>query len=936
MEEHSKSPQELIQIELDPPKSDWMDPTVDFEARRGTWSYPGGPRTSSTSASPTRGSGPRRTRTGSCRPNWKEIILDGMRERLRQVPLVQALHGHLRALRRLRRQVPLLHRLRRSEEHAGAAGRAAALGLPQRLHHLRQGPRPPGRRAASSPPDVLKEWFYYFYQCTECRRCSVFCPYGIDTAEITMMARELLNLVGLNINWVMEPVANCYRTGNHLGIQPHAFKDNVEFLVDDLEEITGVRVEVPTSTARAPRSCSSSPPPTTSPTPALYTFMGYLVLLPRDRPGLHLAAPTPPRAATSASSPPHEMMKRLNAKIYAEAKRLGVKWILGGECGHMWRVLHQYMDTMNGPADFLEVPRSPITGTVFENAASTKMVHICEFTADLIQHGKLKLDPSRNDRYRVTFHDSCNPARAMGLLEEPRYVLRNVLQQLLRDAGEHHPRADLLLRRRRRPRHRREHGDAPARRAARAATPSRTCSEKHGVNLLACICAIDRATLPPPGAVLGAGRGRGGRARAGRQRPGDEGRGEAHDEPARRAAAAETEGGDRCMTRARSSPGWWSSWSWSPRRSGTTPPRGSAGGGAAAQAAAPTAPSASRRREYMRASHMDLLNEWRDEVVRDGNRDYVSDLERQDLRHEPDADLPRLPQRQGGVLRRVPQLPGGRPLLLGLPRRAGRRHRDGREPEGVPQSGRARPWSARPAVRPWSRCPRRPGAAARGTGRPPPGSAGRWSSTCRSCYETGAAQRCVDACHRVHNVPAFPTAKDEIKWIWTRSSRRPSATRTTSTSPRLQRHQPVLVLCNHCDNPPCVRVCPTQATWRREADGIVMMDLHRCIGCRYCMVACPYGSRSFNWRDPRPAIAEVHPRASPPARAAWSRSAPSARSGWPRGSCPACVEACAARRDASSATSRTRAREVRRLLAERFSIRRKPTLGTRPQVYYVV
>ena len=47
------------------------------------------------------------------------------------------------------------------------------------------------------------------------------------------------------------------------------------------------------------------------------------------------------------------MTKRLNAKIYDEAKRLGVKWILGGECGHMWRVIHQYMDTMNGPADFL-------------------------------------------------------------------------------------------------------------------------------------------------------------------------------------------------------------------------------------------------------------------------------------------------------------------------------------------------------------------------------------------------------------------------------------------------------------------------------------------------------------------------------------------------------------------------------------------------------
>jgi len=54
----------------------------------------------------------------------------------------------------------------------------------------------------------------------------------------------------------------------------------------------------------------------------------------------------------------------------------------------MWRVLHQYMDTFNGPADFLEQPVSPITGTKFENAKSTKMVHVIEFTADLIKKRK--------------------------------------------------------------------------------------------------------------------------------------------------------------------------------------------------------------------------------------------------------------------------------------------------------------------------------------------------------------------------------------------------------------------------------------------------------------------------------------------------------------------------------------------------------------------
>jgi Fe-S oxidoreductase len=190
----------------------------------------------------------------------------------------------------------------------------------------------------------------------------------------------------------------------------------------------------------------------------------------------------------------HEMIKRLNAKIYAEAKRLGVKWIMGGECGHMWRVLHQYMDTMNGPADFLEVPTSPITGTRFEHARSTKMIHIVEFTADLIKHGKLKLDPSQNDLLKVTFHDSCNPARAMGILEEPRYVLRNVCSHI-KEMPENTIREktfccgggaglgtdenmEMRLR-----------GGLPRGNAVRHV------QQKHGVNRLVAMCAIDRATL---------------------------------------------------------------------------------------------------------------------------------------------------------------------------------------------------------------------------------------------------------------------------------------------------------------------------------------------------------------------------------------------------------------------------------------------------------
>jgi len=344
--------------------------------------------------------------------------------------------------------------------------------------------------------DVLKEWWYYLYQCTECRRCSVFCPYGIDTAEITMLGRELTNLLGLNIDWIQAPVANCNRTGNHLGIQPHAFKDMIEFFVDEIEEVTGIKVE-PSFNRKGAEILFITPSGDVFADPGTYTCMGYLMLFHYlQSMGLDITWSTyASEGGNFGFFTSHEMAKRLNAKMYAEARRLGVKWILGGECGHMWRVVHQYMDTMNGPADFLEEPVSPITGTKFENAISTKMVHIMEFTSDLIKHNKLKLDPSRNDHLKLTFHDSCNTARGMGIFEEPRYVIKSVCNNFYEmppetireqtfccgsgaglNAGE-----DMELR---------------MRGGLARANAVKHVHEKYGVNMMAAICAIDRAALP--------------------------------------------------------------------------------------------------------------------------------------------------------------------------------------------------------------------------------------------------------------------------------------------------------------------------------------------------------------------------------------------------------------------------------------------------------
>ncbi len=211
----------------------------------------------------------------------------------------------------------------------------------------------------------------------------------------------------------------------------------------------------------------------------------------------------------------------------------------------------------------------------------------------------------------------------------------------------------------------------------------------------------------------------------------------------------------------------------------------------------------------------------------------------------------------------------------------------------------------------------------------------RWAmvANLRACLEKDGCRECIDACHRVHNVPDFGNPKDEIKWIWTVQYEEAFPEQGHEFIEEGLEARPVLVLCNHCDNPPCVSVCPTKATWKRE-DGIVMMDYHRCIGCRYCMAACPYGSRSFNWRDPRPFIDEIN-RDFPTRTRGVVEKCNFCQERLAQGLLPACVEACQERalvfgnlEDADS--------EVREILRSYHTIRRKPSLGTKPKVYYLV
>ncbi len=472
------------------PEKEWMDTPAEF--REGNWAYSAKQKAVKALGMPNVRDWSPGDEDWKLPENWKEIISEGFRERLDKF---RSFKIYMDICVRCGACADKCHFFLGSGDPKNMPVLRAELLRSVYRNDFTLAGKLLKKYAGARPltMEVVKEWFLYFFQCTECRRCSVFCPYGIDTAEITMMARELLNLVGININWIMDPAANCNRTGNHLGIEPHTFKTVIESLCDDIEDVSGLRIDPPFNKKGA-EILFITPSGDVFADPGIYTMMGYIMLF--EHIGLDYTLSTyASEGGNFGLFNSNELMKKLNAKMYHEADRLGVKWILGGECGHMWRVINQYMDTMNGPSPGkMEEPVSPITGTKFENANSTKMVHIMEFTADLIRNNKLKLDPSRNDHLKVTFHDSCNPARGMGLLDEPRYVINNVCNNFF-EMPENTIRENTFCCGAGSGLNTEEIMDVRMRGAFPRASALKHVQAKHDVNTLACVCAIDRATL---------------------------------------------------------------------------------------------------------------------------------------------------------------------------------------------------------------------------------------------------------------------------------------------------------------------------------------------------------------------------------------------------------------------------------------------------------
>jgi len=202
--------------------------------------------------------------------------------------------------------------------------------------------------------------------------------------------------------------------------------------------------------------------------------------------------------------------------------------------------------------------------------------------------------------------------------------------------------------------------------------------------------------------------------------------------------------------------------------------------------------------------------------------------------------------------------------------------------------------------------------------------------------------KCVEACHRTHNVPNHGNPKEEIKWIWKETFEHSFPGQEHEYLAERFKGRNFLLLCNHCTNPPCCRACPTKATWKR-ADGVVMMDMHRCIGCRFCMAACPFGARSFNWGDPRRAPQALNPGFPtnpdfPTRSKGVVEKCDLCAERLAKGEFPACVEAAnkIARGSLVFGDLDAPDSDVRKSLRAHFTLRRKPELGTGPNIYYIV
>ncbi|HET9470638.1 MAG TPA: (Fe-S)-binding protein, partial [Usitatibacter sp.] len=265
--------------------------------------------------------------------------------------------------------------------------------------------------------DLLDDWYRYFHQCTECRRCSVYCPYGIDTAEITMAGREVLDAVGYGAKYSNEIIGKVHRIGNNLGLPGPALADTLAGLEEDVKEETGADVRFPLDEEGA-EVLLVTPSADFFAEPHVDSLIGYAKVFHQAGIRWTLSSKASEAGNFGLFIGNYDQLRTIALRIREAALDLGVRRIVVGECGHAWRVAYSFWNTLAGIGAGGSDPFARRLQMQLDPGYRQPM-HICEVTWDLVRRGALALDPEANDHRVVTFHDSCNVARGSRMGERP-------------------------------------------------------------------------------------------------------------------------------------------------------------------------------------------------------------------------------------------------------------------------------------------------------------------------------------------------------------------------------------------------------------------------------------------------------------------------------------------------------------------------------------
>lgn len=251
----------------------------------------------------------------------------------------------------------------------------------------------------------IDKWAQYFYECTGCRRCASFCPFGIDHSVITRKGRAIVDKLGKTPETMSKVVQISLETGNTDGASPEALKEAVRFLEEEMEEEHGTQIKIPVDVIGAdyfyvpPSGDVLVNPEATTGVAKVFHALGMA-----DK--WTMSSSCFDGANYGLFNGNDADMKADNKRYVDEAKRLKSKVMLMGECGHAYRIMKMIMEKAKWWGDL-----------PFE------IVNCMEWTTDHIKQGNLQFDKSKNPQ-AVTYHDPCNFGRSCGIVEEPREILK--------------------------------------------------------------------------------------------------------------------------------------------------------------------------------------------------------------------------------------------------------------------------------------------------------------------------------------------------------------------------------------------------------------------------------------------------------------------------------------------------------------------------------